>query len=248
MHDGIVIVRGAADDPVGARDPVVIALTACFDVGVADGDVGVTVPTLVLVEETEDVAEFVDGHPFGLAPPKGRDVDVCTDALLEADQTGVVAGIGFASEEDILRLGRARNEGNFGAGIRPTFHGFEDGFLLGGRKFGNVVGDDTARPREGFFRTCVHMGGIGIGASEGPMAGQQSGGQDTKHSTRRGSETPAEAAREALAEGARSTAKGLSVHRVEGVYQAGREWQRNADRYACVIALAAMALLAVDDG
>jgi hypothetical protein len=37
-----------------------------------DGDELVAVPTLVLVIKTEDVAEFVRGHPFLLAPPEKR--------------------------------------------------------------------------------------------------------------------------------------------------------------------------------
>src|SRR6185503_3830259 len=76
MHDGAVVVGCAAHDPVRFRNPIVVMLASGFDVLVMNRHVLVTVPALVFVMEAQHVAQFVDGHPFSLPPPKSRDVNV----------------------------------------------------------------------------------------------------------------------------------------------------------------------------
>src|ERR1035438_6090770 len=117
MHDGVVIVGQAADNPICLRYPIVIRRTTGLDVLIMDGDTLVSVPALVLVKEAKDMAEFVGRHPFPLAPPEGGDVDVGANAFLEPDQAGVVAGVGVAREVDVFHLRRARNEGYPRAGV-----------------------------------------------------------------------------------------------------------------------------------
>ena len=76
MHDRFVIVGGAAHDPVGLGNPILVVRAAGFDMFVMNGHKLVAVPALVFVMEAQHVAQFVGEHPFPLPPPKGGNVDV----------------------------------------------------------------------------------------------------------------------------------------------------------------------------
>jgi len=163
VHDGFVIVRQAGDEPVGLGNPVVVRCAAGLDVFVMDGDELVAIPALVLVKKSEDVAEFVRGHPFILPPPERGDVDVGALALLEADMAGVVAGIGLAGEVGVFHLGRARDEFYFRTGVQPALHRAQGDGLLRRRQPGNVVGNNPIRPRLRLFNVHGFMRGVSSG-------------------------------------------------------------------------------------
>src|SRR5262245_31129286 len=91
---------------------------------VMDGDVAISIPTLVLVEKAERMAKFMGRHPRTLPPPESGDVDLQPRSFAEAVKGGVVAGISLAREVDVFCLGGARNEFNICAGIHPKLHRF----------------------------------------------------------------------------------------------------------------------------
>jgi hypothetical protein len=85
-------------------------------------DVGITVAALMLVNETEDVAEFVSRYPRTLTPPESGNVYVNMSSLPKTVERGVVAGINFARKIDVFRFAGMRDEFNIGPRIHPEFH------------------------------------------------------------------------------------------------------------------------------
>ena len=165
VHNGAVIVGQAADQPIRLRNPIVITRAARLDVLVMNSDELVAIPTLVLVEEAEGMAEFVRRHPWPLAPPERGDVDVGTNAFLETDQAGVVPAVGIAGEANAFHLRRARNERYVRARVRPALHRSQGNGLLCRCQFGDVIGNDAARPRLRLFRISLHVRRVGVGGS-----------------------------------------------------------------------------------
>lgn len=104
MHYRAVIVRRAAYQPVGLRNPVVVAASPRFDVFVMDPDVLITVPSGVFVVKAKHMAQFVGWHPFSLLPPKSGYVDLRPAAGFKTGLAGVVASVGSAGEIYVLRL------------------------------------------------------------------------------------------------------------------------------------------------
>lgn len=160
VHDGPVIVLRNGDDPVRLGDPIVVRLAAGFDVFVVDGDVAIAVPALVFVGKSQHVPEFVGGHPGALSPPERGDVDVDARAGAKTIKRRVVAGVGFAGEEDVRFLVSARDKGDVGSGGHPQLHGLPGGLCLFRGQFGNVERNDPFRPGHWLLGVGVPMGGI----------------------------------------------------------------------------------------